>query len=856
MQEQHPSARTLKRGQRGARFLAGSVALTMATFGGLAAITALPASAATITTSDYTIGSPSAAVTNVTVSPTSATASSSAVGFAVKFTATHALTNASADTLTIGISPALATAPAAVTLIDDSASTCFQSGTNSGTDTISTVTVILNSNCSIASGDTAEVDFTANTPSTSSSPLAFTVSSTENSAAGAVDVTLNSVPPTVTTGSQSFGAIPTYTITGVPLAGLTTTPTTVTVTSVACGASVTAPCSTDGNTGTGTVTWQTGGAYTVTYTASGGSAVADPVTGASASGGTLTLTLTNAIAESGTLTISGPGANPAATTPTSEDYFTVTPTGGTTEKTSNTVVFGTSVTGVTVTPSPTVAGASSTYTVNFKSPDGVPLNGTIKATETAGANGTVTNFGNETGVLVDDTTGGWHCVATPITAVGDSISIPITAAAGCSAIAAGDLIAVTIGGVTNPGSGTISDFDVSTSVDSVASPASSFSIGASGSAGVQVALSSNLASATDVTYTISNFYASTAIPAGSSINLTAPAGTLVPDAASYFVLTDSTTAAGSGAGATITNWVSNGSGMFVTFTTTNAITSGDLLSLTISDVDNPGTSSGTDTIELGGLLALPSAIAPFPDANVTYPNGSIIDFAGTDYMFAGGHAFGIATPTLLTKLQAVDHAAVLKAAAGAIVPTAGIRAGTLITTNSVNGNATIYVAGTDGDLHGFVTGASFLGDGYDPALTVTVPTLGGLTTGSTASVEGTAVTAAATSADGAIVDSSGTYYVFDGGRAFGIPTPAALTIVRKSDMATPLTGTVGVTQTGATIATGVLLTVNGEVYVSFVANIFPFKSEAQLSADGYAGTAAITATNLGGLGVVTGYSGS
>ena len=180
----------------------------------------------------------------------------------------------------------------------------------------------------------------------------------------------------------------------------------------------------------------------------------------------------------------------------------------------------------------------------------------------------------------------------------------------------------------------------------------------------------------------------------------------------------------------------------------------------------------------------------------------------------------------------------------------------MITTNSVNGNATIYAVGADGELHGFSTSEQFTGDGYDPALTVTVPMLGGLTTGSTAGVEGTALTALATSADGAIVDSTGTYYVFDGGKAFGIPTPTWLTAVRKDDTATPLTGSIGSTQTGAGIASGVLLTVSGEVYVSYVGDIFPFKSETQLSADGYAGTAAITLPNLGGLAVVAGYSGS
>ena len=80
------------------------------------------------------------------------------------------------------------------------------------------------------------------------------------------------------------------------------------------------------------------------------------------------------------------------------------------------------------------------------------------------------------------------------------------------------------------------------------------------------------------------------------------------------------------------------------------------------------------------------------------------------------------------------------------------RSGTLLTTRAVNGDATIYFAGTDGELHGFSTGHQLFSDGYDPALVVTVPSLGSLRVGSTAGEEGSAASALATRADGAIVD--------------------------------------------------------------------------------------------------------
>ncbi len=262
-----------------------------------------------------------------------------------------------------------------------------------------------------------------------------------------------------------------------------------------------------------------------------------------------------------------------------------------------------------------------------------------------------------------------------------------------------------------------------------------------------------------------------------------------------------------------------------------------------------------------GNLTGPSAVAPFPTASSTYPNGALINFSGAIYVFAGGKAFGIPTPTVLNKIRSVNHAVVLNAAAGSTVPAAASsRSGTLITTQTVNGNPTIYVVGTDGQLHGFSTPAQLKSTGYDARLNVTVSNLGGMTVGSTVGVEGSAASALATSADGALVNSSGTVFTFAGGRAFGIPTPASLTRIRKTNNAAELSGTITSTQTGANIASGVLLSVisttTATVYVSFVGNIFPFRTQTQLKNDGYGGTAAVPVPSVGGLPVVTGTSGS
>jgi hypothetical protein len=247
---------------------------------------------------------------------------------------------------------------------------------------------------------------------------------------------------------------------------------------------------------------------------------------------------------------------------------------------------------------------------------------------------------------------------------------------------------------------------------------------------------------------------------------------------------------------------------------------------------------------------------PFPHSNQSYPNGAIVSFAGRDYVFAGGRAFP-ASASQLTALEKVDPAKVTSAPAGTSAPTsAPPRSGTLLTTRSVNGNATIYFAGTDGQLHGFSTGHQLSSDGYDPALVVTVPSLGSLRVGSAAGAEGSAASAMATHADGAIVDSSGTFYVLAGGRAFGISSPAGVRMLQKDDKAKVLTGPVGAAQRTAAVASGTLLSAPGQVYVAYSGALYPFKTSAQLDRDGYGGTDAVPVPGTGGLGHVSSYSGS
>ena len=118
-----------------------------------------------------------------------------------------------------------------------------------------------------------------------------------------------------------------------------------------------------------------------------------------------------------------------------------------------------------------------------------------------------------------------------------------------------------------------------------------------------------------------------------------------------------------------------------------------------------------------------------------------------------------------------------------------------------------------------------MSDGYDPALVVTVPSLSGLTIGASAGSEGAAANALATVADGAIVVSSGAYYVFAGGRAFGIPAPPSSLLCEGAIRRRSCTGTVSSSLTSASLANGTLLSGSGPVYVSYRGELFIFKSD-------------------------------
>ncbi len=817
------------------------LAVTIAALGAGLLATALPAMALAattlagygeVTTNPYTIGAPSGAVGAVAASPSSV-GEGALTNFAVTFDLPAPLSGPSNDSVTVTPSTALASVPTNVDIVGGS---CIQAGTagvgGAGSATTTALTIEMSSHCSLSAGQKVEVDFTADAPSTTGT-MRFDVSTSNNATpASSNPVTIAVAGPQLSAASVEFGANTTYSITDVPVASMSSAQTTLRLTAGA-------------TSGTQAIDFYSGAAgYTVTYTPSAGATSNDTVTQVvlSSSDHIATLTLASAVTNGGVLNITAKGTNPAAAGAPQSNEMTVAPGNGTPE-TSNAIAFGQSVTRVSVSASSRVAGASSNYFVRLKASDPIPTGASIFLSEAAGQTG----FGAVTGIEVSDITQSWHLVATGPTLANGLARIPLS-----RAVDRGDSLTVFVVGVTNPPAGTVNDFAVWTSFDTVPVEAPPYTIGAS--AGVSVSVSPSSAGSL-ATYVISDFHANAAMSSGSSaISLDAPTGTTFPTSPAEYFVQDSTTPSGSGP---VTAAVTGGGTNDVTFKVPGDISAGDGLTVTVLDVINPATASSTYTIGLTGAVAGPATAAPpFPHAFVTYPNGAIIKFSGQDYVLAGGHAFEVTSPKILAALQKVDHAKVMSAASGAKAPSATPRQGTLLFTRPVNGAATIYVVGSDGELHGFVTPAQFKHDGYDPALVVAVPSLSRLKLGRSVGAVGAAGNAFGTSSDGAIINSSGKYYVFAGGRAFLIPTSAQLASLRRVDKAQVLSGHVTTAQQGAGIASGMELSAPDRVFVTYRGSLYPFKSLSQLRTDGYGGTAAVQVPGAAGLHVVASYAGS
>jgi hypothetical protein len=546
---------------------------------------------ADVTSNHYTIGSPSGAVINVTASP-STVSRGATTSFELVFYVGAAFSGGQGGSITVAPSEALASAPADVAVVSGD---CIQAGTagagGPGASTPTSLVIDLASTCNIAAKAKVEVDFDAAAPP-GTGTFSFSVTTSANTSPGISNtVTVIASQVTLSAALAGFGANTTYSLGDVPVANLTAGDTTVVLKAAA-------------TEGTETLSFLNATAgYSVTVSSSSG-AKADQVTAVSASGATATLTLADALATGDTLDITATGTNPPATGTVEADAITVTPGNGTPE-TSNSIVFGGSVRGVSVSPQDTVAGATTLYTVSFQATSAVSAGGNITLQEKAGP----TDFTSVTGILVTDSTANWHFVATGTTLDDGTAVIPLV-----DSVAANDLVSVVLVNVTNPPAGVVRDFTVSTSADPVPADAAPYTIGPSASPGVVVTVEPTATGAV-ATYTISNLRAQATLAGGSAtIGLQAPAGTVFPNNPSYYHVVDSTHPTGSG---TVSGGLSGGGSNDVTFVVPNTLTAGDVASVTVEDVINPGTASSDYTITLVGEVTGP---APVPVTTTTPPH--------------------------------------------------------------------------------------------------------------------------------------------------------------------------------------------------------------------------------------------
>ena len=320
---------------------------------------------------------------------------------------------------------------------------------------------------------------------------------------------------------------------------------------------------------------------------------------------------------------------------------------------------------------------------------------------------------------------------------------------------------------------------------------------------------------------------------------------MFPNAPGDYSVTDSTTPSGTG---TVTAGLSGGGTNNVTFTVPNTINSGDTLTFTVLGVINPSVASSTYQINVVGNVTGPGAAAALP------PRQRHLSQRGHNHLLRdqlrlrrrpGVQRRQLSARRLAEGGQGPDPS---RPRPGPTAPTSADPQGGYADVHPPDRRrATIYVVGTDGELHGFATPKQFGDGGYNGALVVTVTNLGGLKIGATEGAEGATGNALGTSADGAISSSTGpTTTPSPAGRAFNIQTGAQLSTIKKTNKSTIIKGTVSSAQKSASVATGALMTVAGPVYVTYQGQVWPFKSMTQLNTDGYGGTAAVPVPSTGG----------
>ena len=434
-------------------------------------------------------------------------------------------------------------------------------------------------------------------------------------------------------------------------------------------------------------------------------------------------------------------------------------------------------------------------------------------------------------------------------------------------ISSGDIVDIAVAGMTNPSTGTsvtvgVAPFASGTYTAPTAVSATGYSVGtlSIGTAVSSVTLSlTNSSAGASSTYTV-GLTTSTALTGGTgTISVSAPSGTVLP--ASGYSVVDLTNAAGSGAvtaavtPATPTNTV--------TVTVPNSIGKGDSIELIIPGVTNPGAgtftkfavNTSTDTVPVNapsytiGVSSSQTISVSLSTTTVgAVSNWTIGGFQAGTSGIPAGHVLtltvplGTGLPSTGSQYSLVDLTNTSNTStmtAGSITNTATTSSIPLTLKTSVPANDLLQLA---------VTGVLNPTSGGNYTLTLVSTIAGDIAYTSAAPAPAAAPNAAATGSNGALVNVNGTIYVYAGGVAFGIPTPAAFNSI-SSSLGNPTVVSASSVTTSGTVANGTLLQVVGSPEIGVVSGgaYYGFSTASQFTSEGYSWSRVIQVPNLGSL---------
>ena len=268
---------------------------------------------------------------------------------------------------------------------------------------------------------------------------------------------------------------------------------------------------------------------------------------------------------------------------------------------------GTAVTQPSLWLSQTAAGATGVqYVVGFRVTSAIPSGSTVSIMAPAG-----TDLSNAQLRVVDATTDsvaklGLGAISLSQGA-GSTTYNQVTLALPDGA-AAGDTVFVELNGVTNPVAGTYggspANFTISTSSDSDQVELPTYQVTPVSSAPQASAELSSTAPGAVSQYRLGDLRAESGLNAGSTLEIKAVAGTVLPALASKYSIVDLT----NGSFISTPDAVTGGNSSDVTLTLSNGIPSGDYLELVVSGVINPP--AGTDSLSVVGDVV--AAVQPVP----------------------------------------------------------------------------------------------------------------------------------------------------------------------------------------------------------------------------------------------------